>query len=181
MRIFVFLFAAGFAATPALSQDLPLTDGGTFFVYMGSFSTKAAAQAHSGEFGGWTLRTDLYSGLTPGYYAAVIGPFRERQDAEAALQDVVHIQPDAIVRTAGRPTFPVALGDPGLLSAVLGELKVVVSEDTTLTNPCAPDEPHITVLVGFVSPILGEEDAPLGGFWMVEQTGEVVPIRHCEE
>lgn len=181
MRLFALFIAAGLAATPAYSQDAPPIDGGPFFVYMGSFSTKTGAQEHADEFGGWTLRTDLYGGLTPGYFASVIGPFRERQDAEAALQDVLHIQPDAIVRRAGNPTFPAALGDPGLLSAVLGELRVVVSDDTTLTNPCAPDEPFITVLVGFVSPIVGVEDAPGGGFWMVERTGEVVPIRPCEE
>ena len=154
---------------------------GPFFLYMGSFSTKVAAQNQAVEFGGWVLRTDLYTGLTPGFYAAVIGPFHQRADAEAALQDVRLIQPNAIVRMAGRPTLPPSLGDPGLLAAVLGDLTVVVNSDSTFTNPCAPNEPHVTVLVGFVTPVLGAEDAPLGGFWIVDRTGEVVPIRGCED
>ena len=181
LRLLALLIVGGLVGASAGAQNPPVPEQGPFFVYMGSFSTKTAAQDHAAEFGGWTLRTDLYSGLTPGFYAAVIGPFRERMDAEVALQDVRLIQPDAIVRTAGRPAFPASLGDPGLLAAVLGDLTVVVSSDSIITNPCAPTEPHVTVLVGFVSPVLGEEDAPLGGFWMVERTGEVVPIRGCEE
>lgn len=181
LRLLALSIICGLVATTAGAQDPPTPEEGPFFVYMGSFSTKTAAQNHAEEFGGWTLRTDLYNGLTPGFYAAVIGPFRERADAEATLQDVRLIQPDAIVRTAGRPTLPPSLGDPGLLAAVLGDLTVVVSSDSTITNPCAPDEAHVTILVGFVTPILGEEDAPLGGFWLVERTGEVIPIRGCEE
>lgn len=181
LRLLALLIVGGLVGASAGAQDPPAPEQGPFFVYMGSFSTKTAAQNHAAEFGGWTLRTDLYNGLTPGFYAAVIGPFRERTDADVALQDVRLIQPDAIVRTAGRPTLPASLGDPGLLAAVLGDLTVVVSSDSMITSPCAPTEPHVIVLVGFFSPVLGEEDAPLGGFWLVERTGEVVPIRGCEE
>lgn len=181
LRLLALSIICGLVATTAGAQDPPTPEQGPFFVYMGSFSTKVAAQNHAEEFGGWTLRTDLYDGLTPGFYAAVIGPFRERTDADVALQDMRLIQPDAIVRAAGRPTLPASLGDPGLLAAVLGDLAVVVNRDSIITNPCAPNEPHVTVLVGFVSPVLGEENAPLGGFWLVERTGEVVPIRGCEE
>ena len=181
LRLLALLIAGGFVAVSAGAQDPPAPERGPYFVYMGSFSTKTAAQNHAAEFGGWTLRTDLYSGLTPGFYAAVIGPFRERTDADVALQDVRLIQPDAIVRAAGRPTLPASLGDPGLLAAVLGDLTVVISSDSVITSPCAPNEPHVTVLVGFALPVLGEEDAPLGAFWIVERTGEVIPIRGCEE
>ncbi len=179
LRVVSFLIVGAVLVTSVNAQEAPAE--GPYFVYMGSFSTKVAAQSHAAQFGGWTLRTDLYSGLTPGFYAAVIGPFRDRPDAEAALQDVLLIQPDAIVRSAGRPLFPSSLGDSGLLAAVLGDLTVIVNNDSTLANPCAPTEPHFTILIGFVEPILGDENAPLGGFWMVERTGEVIPIRRCEE
>src|SRR5690606_272979 len=79
---------------------------GTYFVYLGSFTTKAAAQAHARRHGGWVLRTDLYRGLTPGYFAAVRGPFAERADAEAALALVQSDLPDALVRDAGAPVLP---------------------------------------------------------------------------
>ncbi len=181
LRVLALLIVGALASSHVHAQETPAPEQGAFLVYMGSFSTKQAAQNHSSEFGGWVLRTDLYSGLTPGFYAAVIGPFRERADAEAALQDVLPIQPDALVRTAGPAMLPIGLGDPGLLAAVLGELKVVVTDDSTLVNPCAPDESFVTILVGFAESILGEENAPLGGFWMVERTGEVIPIRGCEE
>jgi hypothetical protein len=180
-RLAALLLLAGLLAGSPFAQDAPAAGEGPFFVYMGSFSTKSAAQNHAAEFGGWVLRTDLYTGLTPGFYAAVIGPFRERADAELALEEVRLIQPDALVRSAGPSRLPAALGDPALLAAVLGELAVVVNADTTTVNPCAPTEPYVTILVGFVLTVFGEEDAPLGGFWMIERTGEVIPIRGCVE
>lgn len=153
---------------------------GTYFVYLGSFTTKAAAQAHARRHGGWVLRTDLYRGLTPGYFAAVRGPFAERADAEAALALVQSDLPDALVRDAGAPVLPRALGDAALLAAVLGDLVVVTSTEPDGVNPCAPAEPHLTVLVGFDQTHGAAGDAPAAGFWVVERTGEVRPVVPCE-
>ena len=80
-RLLILLIIGGLVASIAEAQDTAAVERGPFFVYMGSFSTKGPAQNHAAQFGGWVLRTDLYDGLTPGFYAAVIGPFRERVDA----------------------------------------------------------------------------------------------------
>jgi hypothetical protein len=165
------------ACAPARAQR---TDG-PFFVYLGSFSTKPAAQAHAQRHGGWVLRTDLYSGLAPGFFAAVLGPFHERTDAETALALVRPDLPDAFVREAGQPVLPRALGEAALLSAVLGDLVVEVSTAADDGNPCAPSEPHLTVLVGFEQTRGTDEDAPAAGFWLIERTGEVRPVAHCDD
>jgi hypothetical protein len=154
--------------------------GGPFFVYLGSFSEKPSAQAHAARHGGWVLRTDLYRGLAPGFFAAVLGPFRERPDAEAALTLVQADLPDAFVRAAGEPVLPRALGEAALLAAVLGDLVVDVSAEADADDPCAPAEPHLTVLVGFAQTRGRAEDAPAAGFWLIERTGEVRPIVLCE-
>ena len=157
------------------------TEEGPFFVTLGSFSEKAAAQAFAARHGGWVLRTDLYRGLTPGYFAVVHGPFPARAGAAAVLAALRTDHPDAFVRPAGPAVLPGALGDAALLAAVLGDLVVVSSGEPSLSNPCAPTEPHLTVLVGFGQSRHLQADAPAAGFWVIERTGEVRPIRHCAE
>lgn len=170
------LLALLLTALPGAAQEAG--PSGPFFVYSGSFTTKSAARTHAREHGGWILRTDLYTGLTPGFFAVVRGPFRARADADTVLAKVRRHAPDALVRAAGAPILPRALGDTALLAAVLGDLLVDVSPGDSEANPCAPREPHATVLIGFADPVLGE-DAPSGGFWVVERTGEIIPIRSC--
>ncbi len=166
-------------AGPVLAQ--PSAEG-PYFIYLGSFTSKGAAQAQARVLDGWVLRTDLYRGLTPGFFAVVRGPFRTREDAEAALPRARAVQPEALVRHAGPPALPPALGDAGLLAAVLGDLTVAVSDSVATRNPCAPNEPHLTVLVGFASELVPQRgDRPAAGFWLLERTGEVVPIRVCGE
>lgn len=118
------------AALTARAQD----SEGPYFVYLGSFSTKAAAQTHAARHGGWVLRTDLYRGLTPGFFAAV-----------------------------------------------LGDLVVDVTPEADVLDPCAPAEPHLTVLVGFEQTRGRDDDAPAAGFWLIERTGEVRPMVRCGE
>ena len=160
------------AAATAQAQD----GGGPFFVYTGTFASKPAAQRHAGLHGGWVLRTDLYRGLTPGYFAVVRGPFAARADADAARDALVTDFPDAFVRAAGDPVLPRALGDAALLAAVLGDLVVDVSGGLDAGNPCAPAEPYLTVLVGFE-----QDEGPAAGYWLIERTGEVQPIVRCGE
>lgn len=128
---------------------VPPDDGdGPFFVYTGSFREKPAAQRHARTHGGWVLRTDLYRGLTPGFFAVVHGPFDRRADAEAALRGVREAQPEAFVRAAGASTLPAALGDPALLAALLGELTATVRDEPDPALPCRPAERHTTVYLG---------------------------------
>ncbi|MDX1440784.1 MAG: SPOR domain-containing protein [Rubricoccaceae bacterium] len=170
--------ALGFCAR-AQEPPRPQTEEGPFVVYAGSFSAKAPAQQLASRIGAWVLRTDLYRNLTPGFFAVVFGPFETRGDAEAALYEIREIHEDVQVRSMGPSILPDALGDVNVLAAVLGDLTVVVDEGPRL--PCAPLEPHVTLLVGFLSPVMGEENTPSAGFWVVRRTGEIIPIRGCSE
>lgn len=175
--LLVLLLAVGL---PARAQSVlgASSSEGALFVYLGSFSSKASAQVHARLHDGWVLRSDLYRGLSPGYFAAVLGPFRTRADADEALAGVQLDVPGAFVREAGAPVLPPSLGDAALLAAVLGDLIVDVSAEPDDANPCAPTEPHLTVLVGFDQ--TQGADAPAAGFWVVERTGEIRPILLCD-
>lgn len=164
------LWAAGAAAQPTGTPAAPAPEG-PFFVFTGSFSTKAAAQAHARAHGGWVLGTNLFSGLPPGYFAVVHGPFDERPDAEAALARIRPAQPEAYVRQAGYPYLLPELGDPGLLAALLGALEV---RDVGRSS-CGPAEAHHTLIV-----IASATGAEVARFWLIERTGEVRPARACE-
>lgn len=155
------------------------TQESLFFVYAGSFSTKAPAQELAARIGGWVLRTDLYTGLAPGFFATVFGPFTSRSEAELALLELRDIHSELQVRSAGAPILPESLGDANLLSAVLGELSVVSASGSSL--PCAPPEPHTTILVNFVASSSETNEPPVAGFWVVNRTGEIIPIRGCGE
>ena len=175
------LAALVLAGPLAVSAQQPATAPaeGPYFVYLGSFTAKASAQRQAADHDGWVLRTDLYRDLSPGFYAAVLGPFAARPDADEALASVRLDLPDAFVRAAGPALLPGALGDPALLSAVLGDLTVRVSAAPDTANVCAPDEPYVTVVVGFEQS-RAWADVPAAGFWLVERTGEVRPAVHCD-
>jgi hypothetical protein len=151
---------------------------GPFFVIAGAFREKPAAQAQARRTGGWVLRTDLYERLTPGFFGVVHGPFARRADAETALRPVLRQHSDAYVRSAGASVLPPALGDPALLAALLGEVRATV-HDGARPVACAPPEAHLTVTFGTVAPGVDAGAATVGGFWVIQRTGEIRPIRPC--
>ncbi len=165
-------------ALTTLGAGVPPPDG-PFFVYTGSFREKPAAQEYARAHGGWVLRTDLYRGLTPGFFAVVHGPFDRRADAEAALRRVQPAQPEAFVRSAGASTLPAALGDPALLAALLGGLTATTRSGPDPAFPCRPSEPHTTVYLGSAGVRADTPADPGGGCWVIERTGEVRPVRPC--
>lgn len=184
MRLASILVALLTVTAPSWAQDSPPTasvSAGDHFVYLGSFNAKPAAQAQARRLGGWVLRSDLYQDLTPGFFAVVRGPFRTRTEADSVLALIQPAQPDAYVRHAGRPVMPATLGEPALLAAVLGDLTVVVTDSIDIATTCAPSEPYMTVVVGFTEAQDGGENASASGYWMIERTGEVMPIRVCTQ
>ncbi len=145
---------------------------GPFFVIAATFRSKASAQAEGRRHGGWVLRTDLYRSLTPGLFAVVHGPYTRRTDAETDLATIRLRQPEAYVRSAGASILPAALGDPALLSALLGEVTTESAQGAP-GAPCAPDEPYTSVRM------MGPGGDMLGAFQVVERTGEVRAVRPC--
>ena len=146
---------------------------GPFFVIAATFRSKASAQAEGRRNGGWVLRTDLYRSLTPGLFAVVHGPFTRRTDAETALSTIRVRQPEAYVRSAGASILPVALGDPALLAALLGEVTTEAAEGAP-GAPCAPDEGYTSIRM------MGPGGDMLGAFQVVGRTGEVRAVRPCD-
>jgi hypothetical protein len=171
--------AAMSAATALHAQTPPAEPEGPYFVMTGSFAEKSTAQSHARTHGGWVLRTDLYSALTPGFFAVVHGPFDERPDAEAALATIQPTQPQAYVRSGGYPYLLPELGDPGLLAAFLGTVQV--REITDPSPPrCAPPEEYQTVV--FVAPATeARAEFEIGRVWLIDRTGEVIPVRPCPD
>src|SRR5262249_41880750 len=103
----------------------------------------------------------------------------------------------AYVKDAG--TLRVAAGlaksvPPKVLTALLGELSVVVTENPGGANPCEPQEPYQDVSLSVVTldrtydaktetegvkPRRREID--IGGFRVIKRTGEVERMRICTE
>lgn len=174
---------AAMGAAPGLHAQTPpdaaAEPDGPYFVMTGSFAEKITAQDHARANGGWVLRTDLYSALTPGFFAVVHGPFDERADAETALATIRPSQPQAYVRSGGYPYLLPELGDPGLLAAFLGIVQVrEVTEPARLG--CAPAEDHQTLV--FVAPATeARPELEIGRVWLIERTGRVIPVRPCPD
>jgi hypothetical protein len=167
LAVLSLLIAAGAPVAPAQPD-------GPFFVIAATFRSKASAQAEARDRGGWVLRTDLYRSLTPGLFAVVHGPYERRADAEAVLEVVRRRQPEAYVRTAGESILPLALGDPALLAALLGEVTTETAEGSP-GAPCAPDEPYTSIRM------MGPGGDLLGAFQVLRRTGEVRAVRPCAE
>ena len=170
-----FLTAHGPQAQTPDSTTIRPSQQGPYFVMTGSFANKATAQAYAQRHTGWVLPTNLYSALTPGLFAVVHGPFNERPDAEAALTTIERTQPEAYVRRGGYPYLLPELGPPGLLAAFLGSVQV---REVANTSTCPPDEAHIAV--AYIAPATdARPEVEIGRVWLIERTGEVIPIRAC--
>ncbi|NNF59186.1 MAG: hypothetical protein HKN04_13205 [Rhodothermaceae bacterium] len=169
--------ANGARAQAPDSTATPPSQQGPYFVMTGSFANKAAAQAYAQRHDGWVLPTNLYSALTPGLFAVVHGPFGERADAEVALTTIQRTQPEAYVRRGGYPYLLPELGPPGLLAAFLGSVQV---REVDHASPCAPAEAHLAV--AYIAPATPDRpEVEIGRVWLIERTGEVIPVRPCSD
>lgn len=170
-----------------------------FFVITDTFKLQQDAQMRAAAVGGWTLDTDLYSGLGPGLFAVVRGPYASKAIADQALKQ---LKADsgfkaAYVKDAGSLRLPAALVKsvpPKVLAALLGELSITVTDMPGDGNPCAPQEPYqnVSVTLATIERTYDAKadkagfrpqrvDVGLGGFWIIKRTGEIERMRICAE
>jgi hypothetical protein len=179
------------AAAPALAAD--------FFVVTDTSRSQRDAQARAAAVGGWVLDTDAYSGLAPGMFAVVRGPYASRPAAERRLKDLQKQKAykAAYVKDAGdlrlAPAFAKSV-PPKVLAALLGELSIVVKDEPGGKNPCEPQEPYQDVSLSVVMVDHTYDDKTqtegfkprrtnldIGGFWVIKRTGEIERMRVCAE
>jgi hypothetical protein len=186
-----------------LALFLIVSVGGTaradFFVVTDTFKAQQEAQNRAALVGGWVLDTDAYSGLPPSLFAVVRGPFASRPIAEQRLKELKAIKTykAAYVKDAGTlrvaPAFAKSI-PPKVLTALLGELSVVVTEKRGGSNPCEPQEPYqdVSLSVATVDRTYDEKTetdgfkprrlaVDIGGFWVIKRTGEIERMRVCAE
>ncbi len=169
-----------------------------WFVITSTFDTQRAAQVAVVDHGGWTLDTDAYSGLAPGMYAVVRGPFSTRATAESDLAWLTDggRYPGAYAKEAGEPLLPAALigsASSAALAWLLGEIAIEIGPEEQPENPvCTPDEPYREIKLLWTkvdSRIDGEElrffaqRVPLdvGFLAVVSRTGELFTSKICLE
>jgi hypothetical protein len=178
-------------AAPARASD--------FFVVTETFKSQQEAQVRAAFGDGWVLDTNAYSGLAPNMFAVVSGPYASRKVAEQRLKELKDegTSKGAYVKDAGTLRVVPALAKavpPKVLTALLGELSVVVTDKPGEENPCEPQEPYQEVSVTTVTldrtydAAKGTEgfkprrvDLDLGGFWVIKRTGEIKRMRVCTE
>ena len=177
---------------------VPLDAQADWFVFTSAGKDQSAAQATAATNGGWVLDTDFYPALTPGLYAVVRGPFADKGTAQAQLDSLKRWHKDAYLKDGGAPLALPALGsaalDARLIAALLGELAVEVTRHKGADNPCEPQEPYRAVALSWTSiarvydPASGDisveaskQAIDLGGFWIIESTGEIDRMRVCME
>jgi len=170
-----------------------------FFVVTDTFKSQRDAQTRAAGVGGWVLDTDAYSGLAPNLFAVVRGPYANRAVAEQRLKELKAIKTykAAYVKEAGTLRVAPILArsvPPKVLTALLGELSVEVTDRAGGSNPCEPQEPYQSVSVSVVTvdrtydkakDLEGFKprrvDLDIGSFWVIKRTGEVERMRVCAE
>jgi hypothetical protein len=170
-----------------------------FFVITDTFKSQQDAQTRAASVGGWVLDTDAYSGLGPGLFAVVRGPYASRQVGEQRLKELKAIKTykAAYLKDAGTLRLPPALAKavpPKVLTALLGELSIVVTDRPGSGNPCEPQEPYQDVSVSVVTLDRTYNDKTetdgfkprrldldIGGFRVLKRTGEIERMRVCAE
>ncbi len=168
---------------------------GDFYVITDTFTSQAKAQEKAALNGGWALDTDLYDNLKPGLFVVVRGPYKNQNDANkelASLKQTGGLR-DTYVKDAGQSKLPGNIGETMLnfavLTAILGEIEIDVSDHRGGDNPCEPQEAYQAVHLSYVgldrqsagkfSP--KREEIKLGGFWIIKRTGEIDRMRVCAE
>jgi len=194
-----------------LAMAIPLTvslaastvigrDADQYFVILSTSKDRSAAMLKSR---GWVLETSLYSKLGQGWYANVVGPFKNATEAKKRLADIKSFDKNstAYVKNAGRLQLPMFAAwntptmPPALIAAFLGSLDLIIEHHQGGQNGCEPQDPYYTITV---KQIKGEpsydqktdrleaaysfENALVGkGLTMDEKTGEIHEMYVCLE
>ncbi len=190
------------AALLALSAVLSVAgtaQASDFFVITDTFKSQQDAQSRAASIHGWVLDTDAYSGLGPGLFAVVRGPYASRSVAEQHLKELKQIKTykAAYVRDAGMLRLPTTVAKsvpPKVLAALLGELSIAITDKPGGSNPCEPQEPYqdVTVSTATLDRTYNDKtgtegvkprrlELDLGGFWVIKSTGEIERMRVCAE
>lgn len=171
-----------------------------FYVITGTHQTQKEAQQVAALKGGWVLNTNFYRQLTPDLYAVVRGPFKTKKEAGKQLKLFLDggRYPGSYVKNAGTINIEIKINNkalsPQMLAALLGELRIDVSENTGGTNPCEPQEPYQRLSLSYVTVARGYDEtkdketyAPkdveldIGALWEIKRSGEVGRMRICAE
>jgi len=172
---------------------------GDFYVISATYKTQQEAQVDAAANGSWVLNTNFYSKLTPDLYAVVRGPFKSASEAKAELASLQRLQEWAhgYTKDAGDINIEIKIGNkklsPQLLAALLGELRIDVSDNEGASSPCEPQEPYLSVSLSYMTLERGitedgkEIDKPketpidIGGLWQLKNSGEIERMRICTE
>jgi hypothetical protein len=171
-----------------------------YYVITGTHKTQEEAQQIAAMKGGWVLNTNFYNQLTPGLYAVVRGPFKTKIDADKQLAWLIKggRYPGSYVRNAGSINIEIKIGNkalsPQMLAALLGELRIDVSEHKGGSNPCEPQEPYKQISLKYFTLVRGYDakknqvtfepkvvELDIGQFWEIKESGEIDRMRICAE
>jgi hypothetical protein len=192
-RIFGMIFML-LIASPALAH------ADDFYVITGTHKIQKEAQQVAALKGGWVLNTNFYNQLTPSLFAVVRGPFKAKIEADKQLAWLMEggMYPGSYVKNAGSINIEVKIGNkalsPQMLAALLGELRIEVSENKGGSNPCEPQEPYKLISLSYVTVARGYDEKKdketreprdveldVGAFREIKKTGEVNRMRICTE
>ena len=118
-----------------------------YYVITGTYKTQIEAQNIAAMKGGWVLNTNFYNSLTPNLFAVVRGPFTTKKEADKRIARLMDVggYPGSYVKNAGTINIQVNIGNtalsPQMIAALLGEIRIDVSESKGGSNPCEPQEP----------------------------------------
>ncbi len=180
---------------------LPMTAvADDFYVITGTYKTQKEAQQTAATKGGWVLNTNFYNQLTSNLYAVVRGPFRTKDEADKQLASLKEggRYPGSYVKNAGNINIEVKIGNkalsPQMIAALLGEIRIDITESKGGTNPCEPEEPYKELSLSYVTLERSQDEKkdkivfkPLdvqlevGAFWEIKRTGEIDRMRICAE
>jgi len=182
-----------------LSSTIHVQANDDFYVITGSHKTQAQAQQESVVKGGWVLNTNFYKQLTPNLYAVVRGPFKTKDAANEKLNELkTDGHPDSYVKNAGEIQIEAKIANqavsPQLLAALLGELRIEVTEAKGGEDPCVPIEPYKRLALSYSildrnydvendKETYTPKEVPLdiGTLWQLKQSGEIEHMRVCAE
>lgn len=171
-----------------------------FYVITGTYKTQKEAQQVAATKGGWVLNTNFYNQLTPNLFAVVRGPFTSKKAADQHLAWLTDrgMYKGSYVKNAETINIQVKIGNkalsPQMLAAILGELRIDVTEHKGGSNPCEPQEPYRALSFSYVTIareydekkdklLFNPKDVPIdvGEFWEIKNTGQIDRMRICTE
>ena len=185
-------FALLILAGPVFADD--------FYVITGTYKSQKQAQQVAAMRGGWVLNTNFYSQLSPNLFAVVRGPLRTKKNADKYLTWLMEggSYTGSYVRNAKKINIRLKIGNkdlsPQMIAALLGELRIDVSESKGGAHPCEPQEPYKEISLSYVTIARGYDrkkdevihkpkDVVLdvGAFREIKSTGKVDRMRICAE